>query len=439
MLGGQPALPAELDESRWPVVEDADVDAVVTALRSGRLSWMSDTEVPDLEREWADYVGTSSCIALNSGTAALHAAIAAAGVEPGDEVLVPALSFLASASSVLHQQAIPVFVDIDPATFTIDPDELEAWVTPRTRAVVAVHLHGLPADMDRILAIARRHGLVVIEDAAQAHGSELRGRRVGALGDLGAFSIMAGKNLPTAGEGGLLTTDDPDLRNRADMIKMFGERVEPDGDRSYNAFTLGWNYRLSSVLAAFARAQLRRLDHHTAVVRANAAYLSGVLRELPGVNPPVEPDGRRHVYHHYRVSLDPGEAGIDMSVGMFRKAVQQALMAEGVPMIEYQNRPLPGQVMFQRREGYGRGCPWTCGHADRDVVYRADAYPRTLDVIRSSLLVGRRLCMASFLSRQNVEAIAAAFAKVFGQLDEVRRYATTLAYQDPWVEETRLW
>ncbi len=439
VLGGEPVSRAGLCEDTWPQVHESDVLAVTETLRTGRLSWLNDTEVPELEREWADYVGAAVCVALGSGTAALHAAVAAAGVGPGDEVLVPALSFLASATCVLHHQGIPVFVDVDPVTFTIDPDDVEARISPRTRAIVAVHLHGMPADMDRIMEIAGRHGLVVIEDAAQAPGAEYHGRRTGVLGHIGAFSIMAGKNLPTAGEGGLLTTDERDLRNRADMLKMFGERIGPDGHRAYNALTLGWNYRLSSILAAFARSQLTRLEENTAKVRASAALVTSALAELPGVLAPLELPGIRHVYHHYRVRFDPSEADVDLPVGLFRKAIQDAVTAEGVPLIEYQNQPLPGQLLFQRREGYGRGCPWTCGHTDREVNYRPEEHPQTLDVIRGSLLVGRRLCMASLMREENVRLVIAAFEKVLGNLDELQRYATTLDYQDPWLAETRLW
>jgi len=439
LLGGKPVLPAPLDESGWPVVEDRDVDAVVATLRSGSLSWLGDAEVPALERDWARYVGTEHCVAFNSGTAALHAAVAATGVEPGDEVLVPALSFLASATCVLHHQAIPVFVDVDPETFTLDPAKLEAQIGDRTRAVVAVHLHGLPADMDAITAVARRHGLAVIEDAAQAHGATVHGRRVGSLGDAGAFSIMAGKNLATAGEGGLLCTDDAALRDRADAVKMFGERIGPNGEREYNAHTMGWNYRLSSVLAAFARSQLSRLDGYTAAVGENAGWLTKVLAELPGVHPPTVPDGRTHVYHHFRVRLDPAECGLDIPVGRFRRAVQHAVTAEGVPLIEYQNRPLPGQVVFQRRVGYGRGCPWTCGNTDREVSYRPEDFPATLGVIRGSLVVGKRLCMASLRDRTAAERVADAFTKVFEHLDDLRQYASTLDDREPWDEESRLW
>lgn len=408
------------------MVTDDDVAAVTALLRDGRLSWIDNQEVRALEVEWARYVGVDHCIALNSGTAALHAAVAAAGVEPGDEVVVPALSFLASAASVLHHQGIPVFADVDADTFTVDPVAIEACITPRTKAIIAVHLHGLPADMDPIMQLGARHGLKVIEDAAQAPGARYKGRAVGSIGHMGAFSIMAGKNLPTAGEGGLFTTDDPVLRDRADMLKMFGERSDAEGRREYNALTLGWNYRLSSLLAAFARSQLRRLDHHTTVVRDHAARLARGLAEIPGITPPYVPPDRTHVYHHFRVKLDRRAAGVDLSDGVFRTAVQHAMAAEGVTVQPYQTRPLPGQELFRARAGYGKGCPWTCGVASRDVAYDPRDHPRTQDVIRTSLVVGSRLCMATFLDPSNVDRYLDAFAKVFANLDELEAYGRRL-------------
>ncbi|MEN3357020.1 MAG: hypothetical protein V7637_1002 [Mycobacteriales bacterium] len=439
VLGGPAAVPDGIDESHWPDVAEADIEAVVDTLRSGRLSWFNDDQVHALEQDWARQVGVAHCVAFNSGTAALHAAVAAVGVGPGDEVLVPALSFLASATSVLHHQGVPVFVDVDPVTFTLDPADLERQLSPRTKAIVAVHLHGLPADLAPIMAFARAHGLAVIEDAAQAHGATYGGRPVGSIGAVGAFSIMAGKNLATAGEGGLLTTDDPALRNRADAVKMFGERVGPDGQRDYNAHTVGFNYRLSSILAAFARSQLHRLDQYTKQVREGAERLAEVLAELPGVLPPLVPPGRTHVYHHFRVRLDPQAAGLDLPVGLFRQVVSDALAAEGVPVSSYQTRPLPGQTLFGQRVGYGRGCPWTCGHTSREVSYRAADYPATLAVIRGTLLVGSRLCMASLRDPVAVDRYAAAFQKVLAHKDELVRYARSIDYADPWEQESRLW
>lgn len=437
--GGDPVVPPGTIEERWPLVTDDDVEAVAATLRSGKLSWINNTAVPALERAWAEYVGTQYCIAVNSGTAAIHAAVAAAGVEPGDEVLVPALTFLASASAVIHHQGLPVFVDVDPRTYTLDPAELEAKITGRTRAVIAVHLHGLAADMDPILEIARRHGIKVIEDVAQAPGATYKGRKAGALGDMAAFSIMAGKNLPTAGEGGLFTTDDPELRDRADMIKMFGERIRPDEEREYNAFTMGWNYRFSPILAAFAHSQLERLDGYTARVQAGARHLAAEMAKIPGLVPPFVPEDRVHVYHHFRFRVDPQAAGVDLPAGRFRKALQDLMAAEGVPLIEYQSRPVPGQHLFQRKVGYGKGCPWTCGFAGREIDYDIHDYPQTLDVIRSSLLVGHRLCMASFMERENVELYLAAFHKVFSHLDELVAYARGLDYREPWEQEVQLW
>jgi perosamine synthetase len=339
VLGGDPLLPDGVDESRWPEVHDSDVEAVVATLRSGRLSWMNDNQVRALEQDFAAYLGVPYCLALNSGTAALHAAVAAVGVGPGDEVLVPALSFLASATCVIHHQGIPVFVDIDPQTFTMDPFTLEQHLSPRTKAIIVVHLHGLAADMEPILRFARAHDLAVIEDVAQAHGATYHGSPVGTLGDISAFSIMAGKNLATAGEGGLLCTADPELRNRADAVKMFGEQIGPDGERDYNAHTVGYNYRLSPIVAAFTRSQLTRLEQYTKEVREGAARLTARLSTLPGVHPPRVPAGRTHVYHHFRVRLDPAEAGIDLPAGPFRQAVMAALAAEGVPVSTYQTRP----------------------------------------------------------------------------------------------------
>ncbi|MDP9121422.1 MAG: DegT/DnrJ/EryC1/StrS family aminotransferase, partial [Acidobacteriota bacterium] len=379
-------------------------------------------------------IGSRYSIAFNSGTSALHAAVAAAGVEPGDEVVVPALTFLASAAAVVHHQGLPVFVDVDPRTFNLDPALLAERITARTRAVMVVHLSGLPADMDEILAITRPRGIKVIEDLSQAAGALYKGRKVGSIGDVGACSIMAGKNLPTAGEGGLLTTDHAELRNRADMLKMFGERVTDSGEREFNVNTMSWNYRFSSILAAFTISQLARLDDFTSRVQAGARYLADGLAEIPGLQPPLVPLGSTHVYHHFRFRIDPQAAGIDLPAGRLRRALQDFMAAEGVPLKQYQNRPVAGQWLFQER----RGCPWSCGHASREVCYDIHDYPQTLDVIRSSLLIGNRLCMASFLDRRNLDLYLAAFHKVFRHRDELVAYGRALDYVEPWEQEIRV-
>jgi dTDP-4-amino-4,6-dideoxygalactose transaminase len=274
----------------------------------------------------------------------------------------------------------------------------------------------------------------VIEDLSQAAGAVYKGRKVGSIGDVGACSIMAGKNLPTAGEGGLLTTDQPEMRNRADRLKMFGDRVGASGDRQFNVLTLSWNYRFSSLLASFTLSQLTRLDEYTARVQEGARYLAAGMSEIPGLLPPLVPEGSTHVYHHFRFRVDPLAAGIDLPVGRFRKALQDFVSAEGVPLKEYQNRPVPGQWMFQEQ----RGCPFDCSHASRKMHYDIHDYPQTLDVIRSSLLIGNRLCMASFFERRNLDLYLEAFHKVFAHRDELVSYGRALDYREPWEEELRV-
>lgn len=436
--GGSPAVAAGAITETWPIVDEADIEAVSNSLRTGNLSWINTKDVPALEERWANYVGSKYCIAVNSGTAALHAAVVAAGVEPGDEVIVPALSFLASASAVIHHQGLPVFADVDPRTYTLDPTKLEQHITDRTKAIIAVHLHGLPADMDPIIEIAHRHGVKVIEDNAQAPGAIYKGKQAGNVGDMGTYSIMAGKNLATAGEGGLFTTNDSDLRDRADMVKMFGEKVVKGQERDYNAMTMGWNYRFSSILAAFTLSQLDRFDDYIARVQAGADRLRACFDAIPGLEAPHVPAGSTHVYHHFRFRVKPEEAGLDLDAGVMRKALDNVMAAEGVPLIHYQTRPLPGQHLFQNKQGYGRGCPWSCGHNPRDIRYDIHDYPQTLDVIRSTMLVGKRLCMASFMEPANVDLYASAFEKVFANLDEFVRYAKSIEYREPWEGEVVL-
>src|SRR5438093_11219844 len=213
-----------MNPRRWPILTDADRAAVARVLNRGVLSGVGAPEARGLEAEFAAVVGRRFCLATNSGTSALHIALAAAGVGPGDEVIVPALSFIATAQAVLHQGAIPVFADVEPDTYNIDIADAARRVTARTRAIVPVHLHGLPADMDAVLALARRAGLVVIEDAAQAHGATYRGRPVGTLGDMAAFSLNSTKNFP-AGEGGLFVTASEELHARAARVRLDG--LEP--------------------------------------------------------------------------------------------------------------------------------------------------------------------------------------------------------------------
>jgi dTDP-4-amino-4,6-dideoxygalactose transaminase len=251
-------------------------------------------EVEAFESEFANYCEAPFGVAVNSGTSALHLALLAAGVGPGDEVITVPFTFVATVSAILYAGATPVFVDIDPVTFTMDPLRVEAAVTKRTKAIVPVHLYGQPADMDPILEVARRFNLIVIEDAAQAHGAEYRGRRVGNLGDMACFSFYPGKNLGACGEGGMVLTSDPGLARTIRMLRDWG------AEEKYRHVLKGFNYRMEAIQGAVLRVKLRYLEDWTEGRRRAAARYDELLAEA-GVRTPIARPFARHVYHVYAV------------------------------------------------------------------------------------------------------------------------------------------
>jgi len=244
------------------------------------------------EREFADYCGVAHCVGVGSGTEAIHLALVACGVQPGDDVVTVSLTAVPTASAISFAGARPVFVDVDPRTFTMDPARLESALTPRTKAILPVHLYGQTADMDPILEIGRRHGIPVIEDACQAHGAEYKGRRAGSLGSMAAFSFYPTKNLGACGDGGAVTTDDPELADRLRLLRNYGQR------KRYYHESKGYNSRLDEVQAAILRVKLRHLNGWNEVRRTKATLYSSRLRE---VLCPLEAGYARHVYHLYVV------------------------------------------------------------------------------------------------------------------------------------------
>lgn len=429
--GGTKVVPEGLTRL-WPQTGSAEREAVLRVLDSGILSGPSAPEVKALESEFAQFAGARHCLTTNSGTAALHMAVAAGGIEPGDEVITSAFTFLASALAMLHHNAIPVFADIDPVTFNISPAEIERKISPRTRAIMPVHIHGLPADMDEIRQIAKKHNLVVIEDAAQAHGATYHGQKVGTIGDMGAFSIQTSKNL-SAGEGGLFVTNNSAYYERANCVRQFGEEaadttpagLDPehplDDVRDYNAVTMGWMYRMTSLTAAVARCQLAKLDHHNGNARRNAEYLNGRLAQFDLLTPPSVPADRTSVYHKYRVRLHPERLDAGLDPKKFRKALMTLLRREGVEVVLWQVTPVPSQVLFQEQKGYGKGCPWTCHQSP--VRYRDETYPETVKLLDNSLVIGSQ---SAPLAGQEVELMhyyADAFEKVLGDKDTLIRMA----------------
>jgi dTDP-4-amino-4,6-dideoxygalactose transaminase len=251
-------------------------------------------EVDAFEAEFARYCQAACAIAVNTGTSALHLAFLAAGIGPGDEVITVPFTFVATVSAIQYTGATPVFVDIDPPSFTMDAAQIESAITERTKAIVPVHLYGQPADMEPILAIAKKWGLVVIEDAAQAHGAEYKGRRVGAIGDIGCFSFYPGKNLGACGEGGMVVTDDVEFAHRIRMLRDWG------AERKYQHVFKGYNYRMDAIQGAVLRVKLRHLESWTGARRKSAAVYDQLFLGS-GVRTPIAMPYARHVYHVYAI------------------------------------------------------------------------------------------------------------------------------------------
>jgi dTDP-4-amino-4,6-dideoxygalactose transaminase len=266
--------------------------AALSVLRSGR--YVLGEEVAALEAEFAAYCGTRHAIAVNTGTSALHLALLAAGVGPGDEVITSPFTFVATAAAIRYIGARPVFVDIDPVSFNLDAERIEAAITTRTKAIVPVHLYGQMADMDAILLLAAKHGLVVIEDACQAHGAAFDGQPAGSLGLSGCFSFYPGKNLGAAGEGGMIVTSNDEQAHQMRMLRDWGQ------DRRYHHVVEGYNYRMDAIQGAILRVKLRNLEAWTEARRTRARLYAQLLADAP-VQVPLELRGRRHVWHVFAV------------------------------------------------------------------------------------------------------------------------------------------
>jgi perosamine synthetase len=313
----------------WPIWnKDADEPLVVDDLRSG--IWSRATLVDRFEKEWGAYVGTQRCLSVVNGTNALITSLLQLGIGGGDEVIVPPYTFIATVAAVLATGAMPVFVDTDPASWQIDPDKIEEKITPRTRAILPVHILGLPADMVKIMAIAKKHGLVVIEDACQAHGAEIGGRKVGSFGDAGCFSFQNSKNL-AIGEGGAITSNDNGFMDKCYSYHNYGN---PYGSvvGQVNAGTLiaGNKLRFTEYQAAIGLGQLKRLAEQTELRNANAAYLHQRLGQISGVIPyTLTPNVTKAAFHLFPFRYD--RHGFK---GLSRAAFLKALNAEGIPCSE---------------------------------------------------------------------------------------------------------
>jgi dTDP-4-amino-4,6-dideoxygalactose transaminase len=424
LFGGKPVLTKEAHRI-WPVVEEEERRAVNRVLDRGILSGVPFApESMALEQEFARFVGAKHCLLTHCGTSALVIALAGAGIRAGDEVVVPAYSFVATPLAVVQVGGVPVFADVDVATGCLDPAAAEAAITSRTRAIMPVHMHGCAADMTALQGVARKRDLLVIEDAAQAHGATFGGTPVGAIGAAGGFSMQSSKNL-SAGEGGLFVTNDDAIADEAAAVRNFGQAVarseaehyDParplDGTRASGSKRLGSMYRGNEMMAAFARAQLAKLPERTARCQRNAERLARVLGDLPGVTPPQVPAGRTSVHHKYRVHVDPAKAGLSLTAPQLRDAMIRALRAEGLEVVFWQTTPLSAQTIFQKRD-VGGGFPRAPeGGTDLSANYDPARYPRTRALLDGSFVLFSQSCPLIAQSEEIVDRYAEAFQRVW--------------------------
>jgi dTDP-4-amino-4,6-dideoxygalactose transaminase len=397
ILGGQPVRTQPF--TSWPIFGEEEEQRLLRALRSGKWGKLQGDEVAEFERRFAVMHGCKHGIAVVNGTVSLRIALMAAGIRAEEEVIVPPYTFLATATAVVEANAVPVFADIDLETFNLDPAAVEASITPRTRAIMPVHMAGQPADMDAIMAIAQKHKLVVIEDAAHAHGARYKNRPAGSIGQMGSFSFQSSKNL-TSGEGGIVVTSDDKLAAACRSIHNCG-RIE--GGLWYEHHVMSGNYRLGEFQGAILNAQLDRLEDQTKTRDRNGQYLAAKLSRIPGIFPQRRPaDCMRHSYHLFLFRIDANAFGAP------RAAILKALEAEGIPVCGGYALPLYRQPLFLNK-AFG--------------PYLTQASPR-LDYSKVFCPNCERICaeqgawfeQSLFLGKQSdMDDIARAFEKIYEQ------------------------
>lgn len=413
ILGGVKAA-AEVKFEAWPPHFHETEELVLEAVRQGNHSG-GGPHVRQLEEEFAAWNGNKHAIATCYGGAALHMCVAGCGVGAGDEVITTALSWTTSATCIFHHMAIPVFVDVDWAAMHLDAAKIEAAITERTKAIQVVHYWGVACDMEAIVAIARKHGLKVIEDACQAHGALYRGRKTGTLGDCAAFSFNQNKNL-CGGEGGMFVTDDDEILEKAKAVISFGDMRPVGAGRDYHHYGLGYKYGHANLPAAFALGGLRKLDETNAWGIENWHRLSRALEGTPHLVPSYSSKERPTNGYCYVVRVDPAyarERGV--SLAALTDGIAAALGAEGTPFARA-NWLLPAHGVFQAKNAFGKGAPWTY-YGREDISYELGQFPVAQDCIDTCLW---NINLHRPPNREGqVDALARSIRKVFTQLDEV--------------------
>jgi len=326
---------------------------VIKVMESQMLTLLHGNYVKKFEQDFAAYIGSKYAIGVNSGTAALHIAIAALDIGPGDEVIVPPFTFIASASSILHNNAIPIFADIDDKTYTLDPESVKKCISDRTKAILPVHLAGISSNLGPLREIASEYNLYLIEDAAQSIGTKYLGKMVGSVGDIGCFSFYPSKNI-TTGEGGMIVTNDEHLAEQCRLLRHHGE---PEW---YVYNRLGYNYRMTEIQGAIGQVQLRRIDEFIKQRNDNATYLSKGIENVVGIDPPFIPDYCQPAFNYWIGRIHPDIIGLNKTQFIEKFPRSKVLYP----------KPLYQTKLFLEKVAYPKGCPWSCPFYGKQIDYR---------------------------------------------------------------------
>lgn len=426
ILGGRPAIQGTF--KRFNTIGEEELAAATSVIRTGVLSayigapgdaFMGGPSVRAFEAQAAQYFGVKHAVAVNSWTSGLIAAVGALGIEPGDEIITTPWTMVATATAILHWNGIPVFADIEPGSFNIDPSSVEKLIGPRTRAILAVDIFGQSANMRALRDIATRHGIKLLSDTAQAPGAIYHGEYAGTLADIGGFSLNYHKHIH-CGEGGILVTNDDRYARRLRLIRNHAEAVVDSDDPAELCNMLGYNFRMGEIEAAIAGEQLKKLKANLGGRQRTAAEFDAALAGLPGLVTPQVSAGCTHVYYIYGMTLDL------VRIGVPRERLVAALRAEGVPGLisGYQNVHL--YPLFQHRIAYGtHGFPWTSPYCDGQVTYERGTCP-VAERLHAETFLGMSVCLNDY-SMQDVRQVAGAFRKVWSQLDVLRATPERLA------------
>lgn len=413
--GGRAVLPREGRKTTFPNITKEDVLQMLISIQK-----QPEEVIQEFTDQYRQYVGANYAISTASGTSSLHLALIGAGIEPGDEVILPAFTFIATAQAVVAAKGIPIFADVDPQTYCLDVTQIEKLITPRTKVIMPVHVHGLPANIEAIQQICNQYQLKLVEDASHAHSAGINGQLCGSLGDTAGQSLMADKNFPVGGEGG---------------IAFF--KKEEDYQRALNFLQdSGIDYDISWIAAAFGISQLERLPYYDAIRQRNAQHLIRTLNQTTLFQGPYIPEGYKHSFNMFRLQINvnlPAFAGIPPY--QVKEAIQTILMEEGVFAREWQNVPIPRHLPFINQKGFGNQYPFSLYQED-ELPYGLEHFPNTLEMLNTTLAICREL--RSPVEYEKLLSYELAFKKLDQNIEKIATFARTLNVQPPYERDARL-